>query len=144
MRLLDAELRHKAAEQLRVVFEARLRQHDLVAFAVLRHVVKDDAEFLRERTRIHLEIAFGAGTRPGAVNADERVPGAHLLIMETNAFDRDEFAFELHEPHHADTFKYYALRSCLAQASDLRAGSRASIDNRINELSTSHGKIRRK
>ena len=51
VRLVDAERRHEAVEDAGVVLEPRLGQHDLVALAVLRHVVKHDAELFRKRRR---------------------------------------------------------------------------------------------
>src|SRR6185437_4979328 len=79
MRLFDAELAQESAQQLRIVFQPRLRQDDLVALAVLRHVEKDDAEFFGEGPRVQLEIAFGAGARSGAMDADQGITAAHLL-----------------------------------------------------------------
>src|SRR5262249_7015523 len=59
---------------------------------VLRHVVKDDAEFFGKGRGVELEVALGAGARAGAVDADQGMAAAELLIVQPHALDRHEFA----------------------------------------------------
>ena len=92
MRAFDAGLGHERVHHPGVEAEPSLFDRHLLALAELRHVDQHGAEAFGERADIAPEVALAVRAGARAVEADDRVALAHLLVVHPHTGRGHELA----------------------------------------------------